>query len=281
MRTLPLVLGLLVFVRSETTQPIPIPREYLPTLPPGTVGGRQPGESAGSLSARFPPLDLSWTASELIAASEELRATQKAVPFYMYDFADMPLATILAQFERCTAERHMGPYLYTAAYFALMLSQHRWRVSRPEDAAFIVIPVAIGLDEECTGQNSTIAARTLDLVYKSPLWAARRKDHVIAHNGVFASPSSTPALKDALWASYMVGKHNGASPSDPWLASLMLPDFDQAASMAINPTAPRNLTFWYGGQTHANMYHKGYVVRQYFRERAHTLFETDGLPQRY
>lgn len=60
--------------------------------------------------------------------------------------------------------------------------------------------------------------------------------------------------------------------------AVILPNDYTEPDFAIDPSATRNITFFFGGQTHANPYHSGYYLRQCVRERAHTLFETPGLP---
>lgn len=169
-----------------------------------------------------PPFDAdddSWSARELIACAEDRRRRLPRVPFFVYDGEWMPpkhsAAEELRRAERCVASVRTGDQFTADVHFLRQLLTHPWRVREPERALLLVPPLFLSTAQsgECKSYAQRQARLVLRHVLASPLFAARRADHlfVAPHWRHLHSPVLRPPA-GSVWGWYMAPRGRALRP---------------------------------------------------------------------
>lgn len=289
--------------RTPQARIVPLPAASVPIAPTdasrtalanGAAARQQQQQQL--FGARFGEHSLRWRAQELIETWESYRASRlRAVPFYMYDFPELPARTLIANYSSCAqagdARTGAGAYKHAGDIFLLQqLERHPWRTRVPARARLLVVPVALGMDVPCGRLQASRAL--LKRVRRGALWRERMADHVLPGRSWRVRPEHVPGAPHTLWVGYITGRHivQGA-----WRPQLIMPyaDTGELAAAGIGARtgaraaaagaeeewageARRNVTSFFGGMTHRGPTkgtHANYRVRQLLRERRATLFE--------
>lgn len=121
----------------------------------------------------------------LIEQAEEHRSSLPAVPFFIYDAAEIPGFSLMQTLDRMrdeclfsTPPKGMAHYL-GEYYWLRALHDHQWRVMDPAKATVLVLPLLLSIELRriCSPwYNSSMVQRA---ILAHPSWRTRRSDHLL------------------------------------------------------------------------------------------------------